>query len=147
MELATAQGFDVRVVTLPPGQDPADAPRASRSASARPRATSHYRVRLEIERAADRQEAFVRAARCWRGAEDSPERQEAVRFLADRLDLPRRRSGPASFRARAPAPASCRSKVLEAGDRLERDALAGVRRALRALPALAECRPTTSTPS
>ena len=48
-----------------------------------------YRVRLEIERSADRQEGFVRAREVLAKAEDSPERQEALRLLADRLDLPR----------------------------------------------------------
>ena len=64
-------------------------PTGSRSGSARPRATSLYRVRLEIERSADRQEGFVRAREVLAKAEDSPERQEALRLLADRLDLPR----------------------------------------------------------
>ena len=33
MELAVGKGFDVRVVTLPPGQDPADAPQAFEDAA------------------------------------------------------------------------------------------------------------------
>ena len=89
MELAAGQGFDVKVVTLPEGQDPADAPEGF--AERLPGAESYlvYRVRLEIERSADRQEGFVRAREVLAKAEDSPERQEALRLLADRLDLPR----------------------------------------------------------
>ena len=40
MELAAAQGFDVKVVTLPEGQDPADAPDGFEERLRRPRATS-----------------------------------------------------------------------------------------------------------
>ena len=40
MERAFAQGFDVRVVALPPGQDPADAPDGFEERLGRPRATS-----------------------------------------------------------------------------------------------------------
>jgi len=58
------------------------------------------------------------------GVEDSPERQDAVRLAADRLDLPpETQSGLAG---RAPAATGVVSaKVLDAGLRLERDALAG----------------------
>ena len=40
MELAVRQGFDVRVVVLPKGEDPADAPDTFAARLARPRATS-----------------------------------------------------------------------------------------------------------
>ena len=55
MELAAGQGFDVRVVTLPAGQDPADAPEGFEGRLAGAESYLHYRVRLELERAADRQ--------------------------------------------------------------------------------------------
>ena len=62
MELATTLGFDVRVVTLPKGAGSGRrAGRGSRSGSARAESYVVYRVRLELERAPDRQEAFVRA--------------------------------------------------------------------------------------
>ena len=61
----------------------------SRRASAGPRATSSTGCGIELERTDDRQEAFVRAREILARAEDSPERQEALRLLADRLDLPR----------------------------------------------------------
>ena len=127
MELAAGQGFEVKIVTLPQGQDPADAPEGF--ADRLPGAESYlvYRVRLEIERSADRQEGFVRAREVLARAEDSPERQEALRLLADRLDLPRgtlaglapaRRGGVAASQAADPP------RLLDAGDRLERDVLA-----------------------
>ncbi len=57
-------------------------------------------------------------------AEDSPERQEALRLLADRLDLPRETlAGLAPARGGATTVAD-NTRLLDAGDRLERDALA-----------------------
>ena len=64
MELATTLGFDVRVVTLPKGEDPADAPDGFEERLGRAESYVVYRVRLELERAPDRQEAFVRRGRC-----------------------------------------------------------------------------------
>ncbi len=126
MELASAQGFDVKVVTLPKGQDPADAPEGFDDRLAGAESYLLYRVRLEIDRASDRQEGFVRAREVLARAEDSPERQEALRLLADRLDLPKetlrgltpaRQGEGAQGVAEAP-------RLLGGGDRLERDALA-----------------------
>jgi DNA primase len=126
MELAAAQGFDVKVVTLPRGQDPADAPDGFADRLTSAESYLVYRVRLEIERSADRQEGFVRAREVLAKAEDSPERQEALRLLADRLDLPRETlsglapaRGGGGRREHADAP-----RLLDAGDRLERDVLA-----------------------
>jgi hypothetical protein len=70
----------------------------------------------------------VRAREILAKAEDSPERQAALRLLADRLDLPKEtlagiapaRGGATSGRAEE----SQRPRLLDAGDRLERDALA-----------------------
>jgi DNA primase len=124
MELAAAQGFDVRVVTLPKGQDPADAPEGFETRLTGAESYLYYRVRLEIERAADRQEAFVRAREVLSKAEDSPERHEALRLLADRLELPRETlGGLAPGRAERPPP-NAPQRLLDAGERLERDALA-----------------------
>src|SRR5918996_118771 len=61
MELAVAQGFDVDVVALPRGQDPADAPERFEQRLSGAESYLLYRVRLELERAADRQEGFLRA--------------------------------------------------------------------------------------
>jgi DNA primase len=125
MELATARGFDVRVVALPPGQDPADAPDGFEERLLAAESYIVYRVRLELDRASDRQEGFVRAREVLSTAEDSPERQEALRLLQDRLDLPKETvSGLAPARGGAKSPAAAEApRLLDAGARLERDAL------------------------
>jgi len=126
MDLATAQGFDVRVVTLPPGHDPADLPGEFEELLIRAESYLSYRVRLEIERAPDRQGAFVRVREVLARFEDSPERQDAVRLAADRLDLPKEtQAGFAPGRGRL-ATGEITPRLLEKGSRLERDALAGV---------------------
>jgi hypothetical protein len=82
---------------------------------------------LELDRAPDRQEAFVHAREVLSRFEDSPERQQALRLVADRLDLPRETQAglvPLRRGGRGAAP-EVSPKLLEAGDRLERDALAG----------------------
>jgi DNA primase len=125
MELAVQNGFDVRVVTLPAGQDPADAPARFEERLVGAESYLHYRVRLELARASDRQEGFVRAREILARAEDSPERQEAVRLLADRLDLPRETlAGIAPARGARLAVEQQPQRLLGAGTRLERDALA-----------------------
>ncbi len=125
MELAAARGFDVRVVALPPGTDPADDPERFEERLAGAESYLVYRVRLEIERAPDRQEAFMRVREVLSRFDDSPERQDAVRLAADRLSLPREtQAGLAPSGARETGAISPR--LLEAGDRLEREALAGI---------------------
>jgi DNA primase len=141
MELAAAQGFDVRVVTLPPGSDPADEPEGFEERLAGAESYLGYRVRLEIDRAPDRQEAFVRVREALARFEDSPERQDAVRLAADRLDLPKEtQAGLAPGRAGS-ATGEVSAKMLEAGERLERDALAGVAAHPELVPRLAALGP------
>jgi DNA primase len=145
MELAVRQGFDVRVVALPKGQDPADAPDSFAGRHGTAESYVVYRVRIELDRAADRQESFVRAREVLARVEDSPERQEALRLLADRLDLPREtlaglapatsRGGTAASGV-APTP-----RVLEAGLQRERDLLAAVVRNPSLVPELAALTP------
>src|SRR4029453_2953136 len=79
MELAVAQGFDVRVVALPKGEDPADAPGSFAARLGSAESYVYYRVRIELERTDDRQEAFVRAREILGRVEDSPERQGVLR--------------------------------------------------------------------
>ena len=137
MELAVRQGLDVRVVALPPGLDPADA--ADDFAGRLEGAEGYllYRVRLELERASSRQEAFENVREILSRAEDSPDRVEAVRLAVDHLDLPpETQSGFAPGRHRRVGTVTPR--VLEAGDRLERDALAGCIANASLQPALAE---------
>src|SRR5256714_346396 len=127
MELAAEQGFDIRVVALPPGLDPADAAGSFATHLGAAQSYVLYRVRLELDRAPDVQEAFVRAREVLARFEDTPERREALALVADRLDLPKETlvgfvpHGHATRRAGA---VSARL-LLGAGQRLERGALAG----------------------
>jgi DNA primase len=125
MELAAAQGFDVKVVTLPRGQDPADAPEGFEDRLQDAESYLLYRVRLELDRSADRQEAWIRVQELLKRFEDSPQRQDALRLIADRLDLPRETlAGLAPARGESDARSPEAPRLLDAGDRLERDALA-----------------------
>jgi DNA primase len=138
MELAASQSLDVKIVTLPRGQDPADAPDGFAERLSSAESYLVYRVRLELERSADRQEGFVRAREVLAKAEDSPERQEALRLLADRLDLPRETlAGLAPSRGRARERLET-PRLLDAGDRLERDVLAACLAHSALVPYLAE---------
>jgi DNA primase len=140
MELAARQGFDVRIVTLPAGQDPADVPNCFEERLAGAESYLVYRVRLEITRAADRQEGFVRVREVLARFPESPERLDALRLAADRLDLPPDLQAGLAPRARA-ATGTISQKVLDAGDRLERDALAGFLAHPELLPLLAGLSP------
>jgi DNA primase len=126
MELAAAQGLDVRVVALPSGFDPADLAEGFEQRLGSAESYLGYRVRLEIERAADRQEAFVRTREVLARFEDSPERQDAIRFAADKLDLPKETQAGLAPRHAGSATGQVSPRLLDAGARLERDALAGV---------------------
>jgi DNA primase len=125
MELATSLNFDVRVVTLPKGQDPADAPEGFEAKLGRAEGYLLYRVRLELDRTPDPQEAFARCVVILERHEDSPDWQEARRLLGGRLSLSQqtlsglRPKGGVRTLTEALSP-----KLLERGDRLERDALA-----------------------
>jgi DNA primase len=142
MELAVREGHDVRVVTLPHGHDPADAPDGFEERLGTAESYVHYRVRLEVERTPDRQEAFVRAREVLAKAEDSPERQEALRLLADRLDLPRETlQGIAPARGSAGRPLAEPQRLLDASERLERDTLAAVLAHVELRDGLAELSP------
>jgi DNA primase len=126
MELAAGQGFDIRVVTLAPGSDPADDPTSFEARLAGAEDYLPYRVRIEIERLLpDRQRAFERVREVLAPFSDSPERHDAVRLAADRLGLPVELQAGLAPAARARTGAVS-TKVLGAGVRLERDALAGV---------------------
>ena len=136
MDLAVTQGFDVRVVALPPGIDPADDPRGFEARLARAEPYLVYRTRIEIDRAEDRQQAFVRVHGLLDGAPDSPGKQDAWRLANDRLDM--------TLQLRSTAPSAGRAggavsrRVLDASVRLERNALAGVAAHDGLVPLLAE---------
>jgi DNA primase len=120
MELAADRGFELRVVTLPPGKDPADDPERFQDRLVEGESYISYRVRLEMERASDKQEAFQRAQEILNRFDDSPERQEAWRFVNDRLGM----TVQLQARASTTTPAVTSQRMLEAGERLERDVLA-----------------------
>jgi DNA primase len=138
MALAVQQGFDVKVVPLPPGIDPADDPTGfdARLASAEPYLL--YRTRIEIDRADDREGAFKVVKALLDEASDSPERQDAWRYANDKLGMTVQLRAAAST-ARAAAPAS--QRVLDASAKLERSALAGVLAHPSVRPVLAELTP------
>jgi DNA primase len=120
MELADKRGFDVRVVTMPAGTDPADDPERFEERLAGAESYLGYRVRLEDERTPDRQSYHAWAQGFLNSVPDSPERLQAWRYVNDRLGMT------VQLQARASAinPGASSRRVLEAGDRLERDVLA-----------------------
>jgi DNA primase catalytic core len=122
MELAAAQGFDIRVVSLPAGTDPADDPAAFETRLADANSYLRHRVEAEWARDPDRQRYFKRVEEILNSAPDSPDRQEAWRFANDKLGLtvPIR-----AVRGRREQPSES-VKVLDAEQRRERRALAGV---------------------
>jgi len=134
MALAVQQGFDVKVVPLPPGIDPADDPDgfAARLAAAEPYVL--YRTKVEIELAEDRETALRSIKALLDEVPDSPERQDAWRYANDRIGMtvPLR----AASLARAAAPTS--QRVLDASAKLERNALAGAVAHPSLRPVLAE---------
>jgi DNA primase len=135
MALAVQQGFDVKVVPLPPGIDPADDPTGFEARLGAAEPYLGYRVRIEIDRADDRESAFRAVKAVLEAAPDSPERQDAWRYANDKLGISVQvRAGPVSARAAEPAS----QRVLDASAKLERNALAGVLAHDRLKPLLAE---------
>jgi DNA primase len=127
MELAVRQGFTVRVVPLPPGTDPADDPAAFQERLASPVSYPVHRVRLEHARATDRESAWMAIRTFLNGLPDSTEHLEARRVATDLLDLPPETQSLLAPAGRSAATSGVSSpRLLEAGQRLERQALAGV---------------------
>ena len=126
MELAVRDGFTVRVVPLPPETDPADDPAAFQERLASPVSYPVHRVRLEHARATDSQAAFASIRAFLTSLPDSPEHLEAIRVAADLLDLPpETQAGLAPARGGARTAGVVSPRLLDAGQRLERSALAG----------------------
>ena len=142
MELAVRQGFTVRVVPLPPGTDPADDPEGFQRELASPVSYPVHRVRLEHARASDRESAFAAIRTFLTSLPDSPEHLEAIRVAADLLDLPpETQAGLAPARGSSRAAGVVSPRLLDAGRRLERSALAGVAAHDSLLPLLEELGP------
>jgi DNA primase len=119
MELAYRQFEEVWVVPLPPGSDPADA--AEHFESRLENATEYlvHRVKLEIDRAPSAQAAFDSVQALILKAPRGPDQERAARYAAGRLNIPLRVDATA-----APVFGEASRKVIDAGERLERDLLA-----------------------
>ena len=127
MELAVKQGFAVNVVPLPKGTDPADDPAAFERQLASPVSYQVHMVRLLHARAADKQSSYGAIKQFLGTQPDSPERLDAIRLAADLLDLPpETQAGLAPPRTGARTAGVISPRLLDAGMRLERAALAGV---------------------
>jgi DNA primase len=137
MELAVTLGFEVRVVALPRGKDPADDPAGfeERLGAAEPYAV--HRVRLELDHARDKQHAYLRVQDILNGIPESPERHDAWRLANDRLGLTVQLRAAGS----AATGAAASPRLIDAGDRLEREALAGCIAHADLIPVLAEMSP------
>jgi DNA primase len=128
MELAVGQGFEVNVVALPPGKDPADEPASFERLlrSAKPYAL--HRTQVEADRGGYQAvNAFLRPL------PDSPEKSEAVRWASDRFGM-----GLQLPSVRASTDVALSPRRVAAATRLERDALAGVVAHPSLVPVLAE---------
>jgi DNA primase len=121
MELAAAQGFDLKIVAMPPGLDPADVAADFEAHLGRAEPYPVYRVRVELDRAPDRAAAHQRVTAVLDALPDSPDRHEAWRLANDRLDMTIQVRSAVSSTKAAVTP-----RMLELGERLERGALAGV---------------------
>jgi DNA primase len=127
MELAVRERFTVWIVPLPPGTDPADDPAAFQARLASPVSYPVHRVRLEHARARDKESAWAAILAFLNGLPDSPEHMEARRAAADLLDLPPETQALLAPLRRSAATTGISSpRLLDAGARLERRALAGV---------------------
>jgi DNA primase len=125
MELAVKQGFAVNVVTLAKGTDPADDPDAFQRQLAAPVSYLVHRVRLMHERAPDKNASFAAIEAFLHAQSDSPEHLDARRLATDLLDLPPETQAALAPRGRSTGLALS-PRLLDAGLRLERSALAGV---------------------
>jgi len=111
MQLAALQGFDVKVVALPKGEDPADNPREFEPRLVQAEPYPSHRVRIELERH-ERHEAYLRIKDFLDELPDSPERRDAWAIANDRLGMT------IQLRAGHMAGTSLPPKLLGASDRL-----------------------------
>jgi DNA primase len=119
MELAYRQFEEVWVVPLPPGSDPADAADDFESRLADATEYLVHRVKLEIDRAPSAQAAFDSVQALILKAPQGPDQEQAARYAASRLNIPLRVDANS-----APVFGEASRKVIDAGERLERDLLA-----------------------
>ena len=128
MELARRDGFTVRVVALPPGTDPADDPAALPGAARVAASATRCIAYGSSTRAPATAKARVRPRSALpHVAPDSPERLDAIRLAADLLDLPpETQARLVPSRGSASTAGLVSPRLLDAGTRLERSALAGM---------------------
>jgi DNA primase len=119
MELAVGAGFDVHVVPLPPGVDPADAADEFEGLLETASGYLRHRVKLEIDRAGSAQEGFEQVEVLLAKAPRGPDQDEAARYASDRLNVPLR-----VHAAAGPTLRQVSRKVVGAAARLERELLA-----------------------
>ena len=118
MELAVRTGFDVRVVPLPPGLDPADAAEGFEERLAG--SVGYLRHRVDTELAAKPpQEAYEHVTKLLDAAPSGPEKDEVARYASDRLGIQIRIAAGSASVVSQVSP-----KLLDAGTRLERRLLA-----------------------
>ena len=127
MDLADKLGFNIHVVSLPAGTDPADDPAGFEQRLSTSVSYPVHRVRLLYERALDKTAASSAIQAFLNSLPDSPEHQDARRLVTDLLDLPpESQAAFAPVRGRSSAATVISPRLLDAGVRLERSALAGV---------------------
>ena len=141
MELAAAQGFEIRVVTLPAGKDPADVAAEFERHLGEAAPYAIHRVRVELDPADSLEGNLRRLKPVMEGfQEGTGPWLEAVRYAADELQLsPEMIKGLRGYVIRGEERAS--PKVAEAGTRLERSALAACSALPELVPLLAELSP------
>ncbi len=124
MDLAYREFVEVRVVALEPGADPAESADgfAERLEAAEP--YPRYRVKLEIDRAESREEAFRRVQEVVVRFDQNTEWLDAVQYVSSRLSLPEELQRLLPALVSRPG-AGISPKAIGAGDRLERNVLAG----------------------
>ena len=140
MDLAYRDFDEVQVVALPKGADPADDPEALAERLEAAESYPRYRVKLEIDRSRSHAEAFRRLQDVIAPFDINTEWMDAIEYAADRLDLPHDLQAMLAPKASRKIGEISR-KVVEAGDRLERDALAGCIAHPELVPVLAELSP------
>ena len=137
MELAVGSGFDVKVVALPAGLDPADDPAGfeARLREALPYVVHRTQVLARGER--EREAGRRAVVEFLNGVPDSLDKRAAWRFANDFFGMSLAIRGGGTASASSPPPA----RLAGAGDRLERGALAGVIAHPGLLPTLAAITP------
>jgi DNA primase len=123
MDLAYREFAEIRVVTLEKGADPAESAEGFAARLEAAQSYPRHRVKLEIERAPSREAAFQRVQEVVGAFDRNTEWMDAIEYVADQLDLPRDLQAALAPRV-SRATGEISRKVFEAGERLERRALA-----------------------